>query len=409
MLIKAKNFMKLEDLTLNLNPGFNVITGPSNQGKSSIIKALESLFYNNHTDSRVMQGKDSYIIGVQDNNNTIMAKRNPSKATKTVYSINNNTLTKVNRGPIKDVEELLNIKEIDILGQKTRLNFSEQFGGLFLLDKNPSQLYDFLATSDTSNKLNDTTKSMKNDLREIIDNQKRIEGQLDIVKQSYDREKTILNNLQGSEEVITEALNISGKVSNIKRLEEIINSLESKIQRLNDIKKNLVEIEVQLKILKDLDNLITQNNDIEHLKSSMLDIANKLKEGREYKSLLSKLNKITNINISSLENEYSNYNKNLTTFLELESLISRITHKENTIDKLKNNLDIVNNIIDSNTKTLKNLDTLISLELIITRLETSNKIINSNKEAINNIDKNLDEINKELSKFKTCPLCGSEL
>ena len=238
MLIKAKNFMKLEDLTLNLNPGFNVITGPSNQGKSSIIKALESLFYNNHTDSRVMQGKDNYIIGVQDNNNTIMAKRNPSKATKTVYSINNNTLTKVNRGPIKDVEELLNIKEIDILGQKTRLNFSEQFGGLFLLDKNPSQLYDFLATSDTSNKLNDTTKSMKNDLREIVDNQKRIEGQLDILKSSYDREKTILNNLQGSEEVITEALNISGKVSNINRLEEVINSLESKMQRLNDIKKN---------------------------------------------------------------------------------------------------------------------------------------------------------------------------
>ena len=409
MLIKAKNFMKLEDLTLNLNPGFNVITGPSNQGKSSIIKALESLFYNNHTDSRVMQGKDSYIIGVQDNNNTIMAKRNPSKATKTVYSINNNTLTKVNRGPIKDVEELLNIKEIDILGQKTRLNFSEQFGGLFLLDKNPSQLYDFLATSDTSNKLNDTTKSMKNDLREIIDSQKRIEGQLDIVKQSYDREKTILNNLQGSEEVITEALNISGKVSNINRLEEIINSLESKIQRLNDIKKNLVEIEVQLKILKDLDNLITQNNDIEYLKSSMLDIANKLKEGREYKSLLSNLNKITNINITGLENEYSNYNKNLTTFLELESLISRITYKENTINRLKNNLDIVNNIIDSNTKTLKNLDNLISLELIINRLETSNKIINSNKEAINNIDKNLDEINKELYEFKTCPLCGSKL
>lgn len=409
MLIKAKNFMKLEDLTLNLNPGFNVITGPSNQGKSSIIKALESLFYNNHTDSRVMQGKDNYIIGVQDNNNTIMAKRNPSKATKTVYSINNNTLTKVNRGPIKDVEELLNIKEIDILGQKTRLNFSEQFGGLFLLDKNPSQLYDFLATSDTSNKLNDVVKSLKGDLKEIIDNQKRTEGQLDILKSSYDREKTILNNLQDSEEVISEALDLAGKISNINRLKDIINGLESKMQRLKDIKENLIETEVQLKILKDLDNLITQNNDVEYLKSSMLDIANKLKEGREYKVLLSNLNKITNINITGLENEYSNYNKNLTTFLELESLISRITYKENTINRLKNNLDIVNNIIDSNTKTLKNLDNLISLELIINRLETSNKIINSNKEAINNIDKNLDEINKELSEFKTCPLCGSKL
>ena len=73
--------MKLEDLTLNLNPGFNVITGPSNQGKSSIIKALESLFYNNHTDSRVMQGKDSYIIGVQENNNTIKYESRNTKNT----------------------------------------------------------------------------------------------------------------------------------------------------------------------------------------------------------------------------------------------------------------------------------------------------------------------------------------
>ena len=51
--------MKLEDLTLNLNPGFNVITGPYNQGKTSIMKALESLCYKNHNDSRVMQGKDN--------------------------------------------------------------------------------------------------------------------------------------------------------------------------------------------------------------------------------------------------------------------------------------------------------------------------------------------------------------
>ena len=409
MLIKAKNFMKLEDLTLNLNPGFNVITGPSNQGKTSIMKALESLFYNNHTDSRVMQGKDNYIIGVQENNNTIMAKRNPSKATKTVYSINNNTLTKVNRGPIKDVEDLLNIKEIEILGQKTRLNFSEQFGGLFLLDKNPSQLYDFLATSDTSNKLNDITKSMKNDLRDITDSQKRLEGQVDIVKQSYDREKVILSNLQGCEEVIKEALDISSKVGNINRLEEIINRLEAKMNSLNDIKNSLVEVEVQLKILKDLDKLITQNNDIEYLKGSILSIANKVKEGKEAKLLLSSLNKVVNIDISTLEKEYSNYDKYFNTFLELESLISKITYKENSISKLKSSLSFVNNIIEENTNILKDLDDIILLDSIINRLETSNKIISLNKESIKDIENNLDKVNKELSKFKTCPLCKQKL
>ena len=402
MLIKAKNFMKLEDLTLNLNPGFNVITGPSNQGKSSIIKALESLFYNNHSDSRVMQGKDSYIIGVQDNNNTIMAKRNPNKATKTVYSINNNTLTKVNRGPIGEVEDLLNIKEVEILGQKTRLNFSEQFGGLFLLDKNPSQLYDFLATSDTSNKLNDVSKSMKNDLREIIDNQKRLEGQLDIVKQSYDREKVLINNLKGSEEVIKEALDISVKVSKINRLKELIDVLEVKLESLKSIKNSLVEIEVQLNILKDVDSLIDKNNSTKDIKDIMYNIFTKSREGKTLKLSLVSIEKGINLDITSLEKDYSSYNKKLITSMELNE-------KKTTLDELKNDLSIVNTIIDKNTNVLEDMNKLMSLELILDSLKTYNKELDITNTSIQNINKELEKVEKELNTFDVCPLCGHTL
>ena len=409
MLIKAKNFMKLEDLTLNLNPGFNVVTGPSNQGKSSIIKALESLFYNNHSDSRVMQGKDSYIIGVQDNNNTIMAKRNPNKATKTVYSINNTTLTKVNRGSIKDVEDILNIKEIEILGQKTRLNFSEQFGGLFLLDKNPSQLYDFLATSDTSNKLNDVSKSMKNDLREIVDNQKRLEGQLDIVKQSYDREKVLINNLKGSEEVVKEALDISTKVSKINRLKELIDVLEVKLESLKSIKNSLVEIEVQLNILKDVDSLIEKNNSTEDIKEIMFNIFTKSKEGKTLKLSLVSIEKGIKIDITSLEKEYSSYNKDLITSMELNTLINKICEKKTTLDELKNGLSIVNTIIDKNTVILEDMNKLIVLELILDNLKTYSKELDITNTSIQNLNKELEEIEKELNTFKVCPLCGHSL
>ena len=409
MLIKAKNFMKLEDLTLNLNPGFNVITGPSNQGKSSIIKALESLFYNNHSDSRVMQGKDSYIIGVQDNNNTIMAKRNPNKATKTVYSINNNTLTKVNRGPIGEVEDLLNIKEVEILGQKTRLNFSEQFGGLFLLDKNPSQLYDFLATSDTSNKLNDVSKSMKNDLREIIDNQKRLEGQLDIVKQSYDREKVLINNLKGSEEVIKEALDISVKVSKINRLKELIDVLEVKLESLKSIKNSLVEIEVQLNILKDVDSLIDKNNSTKDIKDIMYNIFTKSREGKTLKLSLVSIEKGINLDITSLEKDYSSYNKKLITSMELNTLINKIYEKKTTLDELKNDLSIVNTIIDKNTNVLEDMNKLMSLELILDSLKTYNKELDITNTSIQNINKELEKVEKELNTFDVCPLCGHTL
>ena len=48
-------------------------------------------------------------------------------------------------------------------------------------------------------------------------------------------------------------------------------------------------------------------------------------------------------------------------------------------------------------------------ECIYRKISYPKTSTSQNKESINNIDNNLDEINKELSKFKTCPLCGSEL
>ena len=55
MRIKAKNFEIIDELDLELNPGLTVITGASNNGKSSLIRLLRSLIYNlNYNKARIV-------------------------------------------------------------------------------------------------------------------------------------------------------------------------------------------------------------------------------------------------------------------------------------------------------------------------------------------------------------------
>lgn len=51
-----KNFQSLADTQLNLDPGLNVIVGPSNLGKSAAIRALKALVYNAAATGLIREG-----------------------------------------------------------------------------------------------------------------------------------------------------------------------------------------------------------------------------------------------------------------------------------------------------------------------------------------------------------------
>lgn len=409
MLIRVVNFMGIENLSLNLNPGFNVITGPSNSGKTSLIKALDAVFYNNNSDTRVKQGKDSYMIGVQEDSKTVMVKRNPKKGTKTVYNVNGENILKVGRNPLQEVEDVFNIKEIEILQQKVRLNFFNQFGYPFLLDRTPSQLYDFLATSDTSNKLNDVIKCMKEDLRDMTDNQKRLEGSLDVVKTSFDREKAMYTNLAGVEDVTKETTDLAGRINKTNRLSSIIETLEVQEGMLKGYDKSLTEITTQEHILKDVESLINTNNSMEQLKLDMKKIALNIKTGRELRATEVKLRNVENTDIKSLEDSYIALTKEESTNLDLKLLINKITTKELEKKSLEKELSIVCTNIDNLEVSLESINEALSLKLVLDRVISKKLILDASTAKLEDINKELEAVNKELSEFKNCPLCGTLL
>ncbi len=60
--ISIKNYQIISKAELSFIPGLNVIVGPSNNGKSSILKGIKALLYTVPGTSPIKQGETSYII-----------------------------------------------------------------------------------------------------------------------------------------------------------------------------------------------------------------------------------------------------------------------------------------------------------------------------------------------------------
>jgi len=80
--VEIKNFQSHQQTTLELNEGFNVITGPSDEGKSAIIRALNWVFYNEPAGTDYIRvGTSRCEVKVVFNNDyQIIRSRTPSNS-----------------------------------------------------------------------------------------------------------------------------------------------------------------------------------------------------------------------------------------------------------------------------------------------------------------------------------------
>lgn len=400
--------MNIEDLSLELKPGFTVISGPSNSGKTGLLKALSSLFYNKHSDTRVMNGKDSYIIGVKDEN-TVMTKRNPSKGAKTTYNVNGENLVKVGRGSIEEVEKATQIKEVEILQQKVALNFFYQFSYPFLLDRTPSQLYEFLASSESSNSLNDIVKQMKSDLKDISDNQKRLEGQIDMVKSSRDKEKVRISNLKGSDILITSIFNKSGEIQNQDYLSSVIESLQV-------MERDKLEKESQLQSIKSRENILSNIEDtyleaveLERLKSICEEINQDSVNLNIQKDFIKMVDSLNLEGINKLEDSYNKACNLFTTLSELHTLSNSLGCDYRNLELMEESFKVISKTDQELNLLLEAVGKFIGYRDIFNSIVGYGYALKIHKTELQNLNNLELEVDNELSTFDNCPLCGSSM
>jgi chromosome segregation ATPase len=134
--ITLHNFMRYEDVTVNLSQGFNAIVGQTDAGKSTILRALIWVMYNRPLGTEMCRvGSDETSVTVVSNHEaTVHTVQRLRSKKRNAYCLNGQWYDAVKNDVPLEVQEALGVHLAE-LGPKVleMLNVSRQMDGPFML------------------------------------------------------------------------------------------------------------------------------------------------------------------------------------------------------------------------------------------------------------------------------------
>jgi len=148
--ISGKNFQSWKSFDLPVS-GFTVIIGPSDRGKSAIIRSLKGILRNEVSASHITFGeKEATVTLKPETGDTIELTRNLKT---TLYKVGEEEFSKLAGGVPPDVSNL-KCNEVDVNGVKLDPIFAGQFDQQFMLNMTPSELNSIFGLFSSTEKLN---------------------------------------------------------------------------------------------------------------------------------------------------------------------------------------------------------------------------------------------------------------
>lgn len=394
--ISVQNYQIIRNAVLEFKPGFTTIIGPSNNGKSSIIKALKAAIYTESGTTPIRYGESSYIVGIQNSNHVVIfqKKENSSK-----YIVDGQTYSKFGINTPEEVSNALNIRELILNGNKVQLNFWNQMDKPFLLDKSAGELFKFIVDSGENDQLSNVLKSMVSDRQQI-------NRDADIVQGSILSTENTLKELNNSKEKIEKNLYLADNIIDLKEKHEDYKNILSLINRF---KSDDSEIEsIRPKLQKDL-NEFNRYNSLNYLSETSIKISTKIQEilkdlaevddSLYISDTLLKINEEKSKIFKSID---INKNKNLRNLVEEYKIIHQ--ELENVSEaNLKLQRAIPSQII------IDTLDILIKLVELLKSVKSIIESIKNAKNKIKEIENEEKELDKIQSLIKVCPYCGQKI
>lgn len=458
-----ENFQSHKHTEIDLNEKLNIVVGPSDSGKTAILRAIKWVLYNEPSgDFFIREGESEASVTLIFSDNTKLT-RYRSKS-KNVYDLTYNNgsqlrLEGFGLGVPHEIKEAVGIYKINLDGNETRsVSLAEQLEGPFLLSEKNSTRASAIGQLVGVDVIDEALRDVLKDLKSFNTTRKNYELEIEHLSQEIktydyldDLEKTT-NKLSDIRDSINRHKKTLDKLNNNK---ERFNNLLKEISRLEIINKNLSRVEDVEGILSSLEKLHMKywqlnkyNENLQKLKRHMNEneiILDKLKDLESTKEI-----EVNLVNLSSRYNRLLDSNKkyrsitresiNLENKLELilifikeEDNIKEIEKKYKSLQKFSGlkdryekvrtsiymgnkyikQFDGVNHVLDKSKKLEKNMDLLSKLNKEYDRLSTIYKEKDRNMKSLNEIridGNNLSEKYKSiLKKIEKCPLCFSEI
>lgn len=345
MKIKLKNFQAFRSAEFEFGPGFTLITGPTDNGKTAVFRALWTLLTNSSDavgfiNGPALQEKEDaeLVVTIKDDDiPTIEFHRSKSKAW---YIIDGKKYSKLARSNIFDVYPELHKKFMyDSTDFRKCLNFQTEDQLAFPFDRSDTEMFK---------------------LFEKIFNVSDTRAVIDTIRKEEDEVNFKLNQNQIEQNNLTlECNKLTDNLSklNIDLLKAYCEQHQNSSKALGILKGKIERLSSYAPYLKIVQNLPVLKNFNEDSKCSLiLDLKNKILECETKQKYVSNF---ADIQINPLD----------------ESFAEVLTQLQDKIQKVQKS---------------------------ILMLEAQNQIMSGCEESIKSI-------NKELAEYKICPLCGHEL
>ena len=377
--IQIKNIGIIDDLSINLENGFNILTGETGAGKTLIIDSLGIICGNRFLKEMIRKGQEySYIeasIYMPENKNSIDGNIIVSRE---IYANGRNSC-KIN-GRLVTVTELKEFMKniIDIHGQNDNQTLLDKTSHISYLDSFIGN--EILTIKSEYRKLFERYNEIKQELKNNYGDEKEKQRKIDLLKYQLNEIKQV-NLKEGEDEKLEEQRKIimnSEKI--LENLELADNTLEEQaIDGINTAIRALEKIEnIDEKYSEKLTELKNVYYDIQEIAR---DISNEKEEMFFDEEERNEIEERLDI-IFSLKRKYGN---SITEILKYKQEI------ENEIYEIEN-VDEINNKLKKELKTIE--------EEMLKISENMNKIrINKAKELSEKINIELQELEMKNAKF----------
>jgi len=458
-----ENFQSHKYTEFEFDHGLNVIVGPSDQGKTAIIRALKWVLFNEPSgDFFVREGETECSVTVVFSNG-IKLKRYRSKTKNYYYLYDNDGQEIVYEGfgtkVPQDIIDKISLRKVLLDENRPNLiNIGEQLEGPFLLSEKNSTRANAIGRLVGVHIIDDALKDTLRDNRNLSMKKKSLEESVEnltanLSEYEYlDKLIVIANKLNDiKKEINNRQSRLNELIQKKKQLELItseIKSLESYIDKLKNIDV-IANIEVQLSdkvskykyIFSKYESLNMIKNNIKYNENLVLalkdvpvvgSIVNRLtliiNKNIKLNAILSRYNAINdeiaynkNIlnslkNISSIENRSNLISKKYELFLKIYELKIRLDNVNKSLsigriymDKLSN-IELVSQLKNSIELKYDLLLKLISLKQNYDFIKNELSIVNDNLKSLRHETNNyLEQYRNLLSNIEICPLCFSHI
>ncbi len=432
--VDIQDYQNIKKVSLELEKGLTVIIGKTNDGKSSIMRAINDFIFNSGDDEDVRAGRKSYAISMDNGRGSaVYTRSNIGKNKKSSYDVGGEVLTKIGRSQIEEIASLFNISEVKLKNnQKVKLNFWFQQEKPFLTDKTDTQLFEFLSLS-SSEEFIKVLKAIKEDTKEVSTSITKATTAIDTIKEVNGRYRSFIAQNEDFDRVYNRAVVVNNEVHKLSGISSCVDRTEvlkhrfiekSSAYKESKVDYDLVtvvydkvtggyrEVEVQSVLLGEVSIL---QGRVQSLNERFADRDSAYKKAKvDYDRADSVLVRVSE--------DYSNLIEGMALVSSLSGIVTKIEplrSKLGVADSRRieyqskyDNIDLVvlREGIEMVTSMTANIDSLSKQIQMITALKGKYAEKVDEEQTTRQIyDKCLEEVENLEQEMGNCPLCGSVL